>query len=181
VGIDMHDWDDVDDIADAFRTDVEDEAGDEVDPGTLPDVLPERLVGGLPEAIRPTDPSELGYPQTLPVEVALMTAPEDEIRQAYGYSVEDWSNLKLHPRFQRDLDAARDMLREEGMSFRLKARLQSEELLKTSWKLIHDASGVVPPSVKADLLKFTVRAAGLEARAKDVADVVTPLQINISF
>ena len=38
---------------------------------------------------------------------------------------------------------------------------EAEELLKTSWLLIHDP--MTAPSVKADLIKHTVRWAGYEA------------------
>lgn len=131
--------------------------------------------------LRPTDPSELGYPPTLPIEVVLQTASMDDIRIAYGFSEVQWEALQELPRFQSDLEAARKMLSEEGMSFKAKARLQSEELLKTSWQMIHDTTGDVPPNVKADLLKFTIRAAGLESSAKDQAASFTPLQININI
>jgi hypothetical protein len=55
---------------------------------------------------------------------------------------------------QKELD-------KEGVSFRLKARLQAEELLQTSWALIH--SPATPATVKAGLIKDTVRWAGWDA------------------
>jgi hypothetical protein len=48
------------------------------------------------------------------------------------------------------------------MTFKLKARAQAEELLTTSWLLIHDPA--VSPAVKADLIKSTVKWAGLEPK-----------------
>lgn len=132
-------------------------------------------------AVRPTDPSELGYPPTLPVEIALQTAPMEDIREAYGFNPGQWRRLQDTEQFKNDVATARSMLKEDGMSFKAKARLQAEELLKTSWGLIHDKSGMVPPSVKADLLKFTIRAAGLEASPKDQLANITPLQININM
>jgi hypothetical protein len=50
----------------------------------------------------------------------------------------------------------------EGLGFRMKARVQAEELLQTSWNLIHDPS--VSPNVKSDLIKSTVKWAGLEPK-----------------
>jgi hypothetical protein len=47
------------------------------------------------------------------------------------------------------------------MSFRIKAMLQADELLKTSWGMIHN--GALPATVRADLIKFTIRVAGLDA------------------
>ena len=141
------------------------------------------LANGLsdPLAAPSEDPAELGWPPTLPIEVALRVAPNSKICEAYGISRTEWEDIRRQPGFVNAVAAARKELEKEGMSFKMKARLQSEELLKTSWRLIHDASGDVPPSVKADLLKFTVRAAGLDG-SKDPAVAGGPqnaLQINI--
>jgi hypothetical protein len=126
------------------------------------------------------DPAELGYPPTLPVEVALRTAPVKTICESYGLSREEWARLREDPGFvahvRRIMDA---MQRDGGLGFKLKAQLQAEELLKTSWRLIHN--GQTPSSVKADLIKFTVRAAGLDG-SKDQAAAAPPtlnIQINL--
>lgn len=115
------------------------------------------------------DPAEIGWPPTLPIEIALKTAPMNEIRDAYGYSEEEWFKLRDDPNFLGDLAAAVEMVRKEGMSFKLKAALQAEELLKTSWRLIHAPIDEVPSSVKADLIKATARWAGYDAKDNAVA------------
>jgi hypothetical protein len=112
--------------------------------------------------IKPADPSELGYPPTLPVEIALRVAPLPDICAAYGISKQEFADLRHDPVFVADLRRAVEMVKKEGMSFKLKAQLQSDELLKTSWTMIHDKSGDIPASVRADLLKFIIRAAGLD-------------------
>jgi hypothetical protein len=131
--------------------------------------------------VNPDNPAELGYPVTLPIEVALRTAPIKTICEAYGLSREEWEVLRNHPQFVKDVAVAHDELKKEGMSFRMKARLQSEELLKTSWRLIHASNDDVPPSVKADLIKFTIRAAGLEADKGATGGPANNLQININL
>lgn len=132
--------------------------------------------------INPDNPADIGYPPTLPIELALKVASVKDICAAYDISREDWEVLRNDPVFKADLASAVEMVRKEGMSFKLKARLQAEELLKTSWKMIHAPSDEVPPSVKADLLKFTVRCAGLEADAKASAGGnQNNLQININL
>jgi hypothetical protein len=129
------------------------------------------------------DPSALSYPPTFPLELAMRTAPVADICAAYGVDQAAWQGLKADPRFVADLKAAQELLREEGMSFRVKARMQAEELLKTSWRLIHAPTDEVPASVKADLIKFTVRAAGLDESAKKAQDTTAAptfnLQINL--
>jgi hypothetical protein len=71
---------------------------------------------------------------------------------------------------------------EEGMSFKIKAKLQAEELLKTSWRTIHDQH--TPPNVKADLIKATMRWAEYDTPPKDAVSVNgqrSAFQINIQF
>lgn len=133
--------------------------------------------------VNPENPAEIGtYPPTFPIEIAMRTAPLQEICRAYGISHEDWLVLRNDPVFQRDLTAAVELVKKEGMSFKLKAQLQAEELLKTSWKMIHAPNEEVPASVRADLLKFTVRAAGLaEPADKGNSGPQNALQININL
>lgn len=191
ININVNEWDEPDELgslADAFAISSTPEDDEDARAAAAVDVTPttpaggeEGLEGALnPCAVRPEDPAEIGYPPTLPIELALKTAPEETIREAYEFTPHQWAALKRSSQFQRDLVAAQDMLRTEGMSFKAKARLQSEELLTTSWKMIHDAR--VPATVRADLIKFTVRAAGLEAKATEGGmDSTTPLQININM
>jgi hypothetical protein len=135
----------------------------------------------IQHGLNPDNPAELGYPATLPIEVALRTAPINRICEAYGISREEWDELRHNPMFIKDVQLAHEELKKDGMSFRMKARLQSEELLKQSWRMIHASSDEVPPSVKADLIKFTIRAAGLEADNKSTANATNNLQININL
>lgn len=128
------------------------------------------------------DPARLGYPPTLPIEVALKTAPLAAIREEYGYSEDDWDQLRYDPLFLADLAKAVEMVKQDGMSFKLKARLQAEEILKTSWRLIHAPPDQVPPSVKADLIKATMRWAGYDEKTPGAAAPNgTALQININL
>lgn len=126
------------------------------------------------------DPARLGYPPTLPIEIALKTAPMSRIRDEYGYSDEEWDGLRRDPVFLADLAKAVEMVKQDGMSFKLKARLQAEEILKTSWRMIHAPE--VPPSVKADLIKSTMRWAGYDDKSTAGAGQGgTALQININL
>jgi len=129
-----------------------------------------------------SDPALLGYPPTLPIEVAMRTAPIRQICEAYGIDRDEWEVLRNHPLFIADVQAAMETLKEDGMSFTVKARLQAEELLKTSWKMIQNVT--TPPTVRADLIKFTIRAAGLDKSAEKVSQMPPggyPAQLNIQI
>ncbi len=133
--------------------------------------------------LQKADPSELGFPSTLPLELALKEKSPRDLCEAYGISQDEWDKLRHDTLFVAAVAGYVDELKKDGMTFKLKARLQSEVLLATSFKLIHSSNDDVPPNVKADLIKFTIRAAGLDG-SKDQAQAAGPqnaLQININL
>jgi hypothetical protein len=85
-----------------------------------------------------------------------------EIIGRHGITANDILAFNADPVFLKKVEHYRTEVREKGLTFKLKARAQAEELLTTSWLLIHDAS--VSPAVKADLIKSTVKWAGLEPK-----------------
>jgi hypothetical protein len=133
--------------------------------------------------IAPSDPARLGYPPTFPFEIAMRTSTTRQICEAYNISRDEWDLIRHEPSFLGDLERAMKIVAEEGMSFKIKAKLQAEELLKTSWRTIHDAA--TPPNVRADLIKATMRWAEYDTPPnKDVAiggAGRAAFQINIQF
>jgi hypothetical protein len=133
------------------------------------------------------DPAALGWPASLPLELALRQQPVKEICEAYGIDRYEYERLRNDSNFRKAVAEATETLKEDGASFKLKARAQSEELLKTSWNLIHRPLDEVSASVKAQLIMFTVRCAGLDAsveqkaRAQATANAasLTALTINL--
>ena len=122
----------------------------------------------------------IGFPATLPVELALRVAPEAEIIAAYGLSEREYASLCKSPAFVAALRNAHELVQKDGMSFKLKARLQAEELLQESWRLAHDNE--LPASVRADLIKATVRWAGYDnPEPANTAQATNPIQININL
>lgn len=107
--------------------------------------------------------------------------PLPELLSHYNMDADDMRLFYSDPVFVRRVTHFREEIRENGLGFRLKAKVQAEELLSTSWNLIHDHG--VSPSVKADLIKSTVKWAGLEPKT-DVLGVGTGgggVRININF
>ncbi len=73
----------------------------------------------------------------------------------------------------------RPEIRDKGLTCKLKARAQAEELLTTSWLLIHDPA--VSPAVKADLIKSTVKWGGLEPKDASVESGGGGVKITINL
>ena len=91
----------------------------------------------------------------------------NEIIQRHRINASDLFTFNTDPVFLKKVESYRNDIRDKGMTFRLKARAQAEELLTTSWLLIHSPD--VSPAVKADLIKSTVKWGGLEPK-NDVAE-----------
>lgn len=125
-----------------------------------------------------TDPSWLGFPPMLAMEIAMRTAPVEEIVTGYGLNQDEWERLSVYPPFVRAVQTATEQLQEEGVSFKIKAKLQADALLSQSWKMIHDP--LTPHAVRADLLKSTIRWAGHDSRDAALTPG-TALQININM
>jgi hypothetical protein len=91
-----------------------------------------------------------------------------EIIARHNISANDILAFNADPIFLKKVEHYRGEVRDKGLTFKLKARAQAEELLTTSWLLIHDPA--VSPAVKADLIKSTVKWAGLEPKGDVVTD-----------
>lgn len=81
--------------------------------------------------------------------------------------------------FEKTVQDYREEIRTKGLTFRAKARVQAEELLKTSWILIHSID--TPAAVKADLIKHTVKWADLEPKNNTVESSTGGVSITINL
>lgn len=130
----------------------------------------------LEDAFR--DPSLLGFPPMLPVELAMRVDTPAKVCAAYGISRDEFATIIAHPIFIKAYQEAVESLKVDGMSFKLKAKMQAEEYLKTAYKMVQNPN--TSDSVRADLLKNTVRWAGYDAKAVDVGQGNSfNIQINL--
>jgi len=114
--------------------------------------------------IAPHEPTRWTERLAFDIALRLEGSGEDvnEILNRHQLDVSALLVFNKDPVFLRQVSKFRDEIRDKGVTFRLKARTQAEELLKTSWVLIHSPD--VSPAVKADLIKSTVKWAGLEPK-----------------
>ena len=128
----------------------------------------------LPYSIQWSD--RLAFDVALSLEGSGETLGELLVR--HSLVADDILRFRADPVFLKRVGDYREEIRDKGMTFRLKARAQAEELLTTSYLLIHDAS--VSPAVKADLIKSTVKWAGLEPRP-DTPDAAGGNNVRITI
>lgn len=128
-------------------------------------------------------PAQTSWSNRFAFEVALKLegSGEDltEILNRHGYDANDMLVFNADPTFLKTVKGYREDVREKGLNFKLKARAQAEELLTTSWLLIH--SPEVSPAVKADLIKSTVKWAGLDTTPDGPGEASGGVKITINL
>jgi len=102
----------------------------------------------------------LAFDMALMLEGSGETVPE--LIQRHRISQNDLVAFSKDPVFLKKVEHYRGEVQEKGLTFKMKARAQAEELLVTSWTLIHSPD--VSAAVKADLIKSTVKWGGLEPK-----------------
>lgn len=105
-------------------------------------------------------PSTPEWSMRMVVDVAL-GASADSILSTYGLQMHEYERLCRDPVFMGRVAATKKELEKNGAGFRLKAQLQAEAMLATSWDIAHDDE--VDPKVRAQIIRDTVRWAGWDA------------------
>lgn len=103
----------------------------------------------------------------------------DELLTYHHLTEDQLLSISADPLFQRAVRSMRDEVREKGLTFRMKARVMADSLLKTSWQIIHSES--TPPSVKSELIRSTVKWANLEPKNDTPLDSTNGARIIIQI
>lgn len=136
------------------------------------------LMPGDRSFVEMRNPADLGFPPMLPLELALQIAPAPQICAHYNISREQFAEIIKHPVFIKGYQEAVEQLKVDGMSFKMKARMQAEGFLATSFAMVTNPA--TSDAVRADLIKNTVRWAGYDAKAADTGTGNSfAIQINL--
>lgn len=126
-----------------------------------------------------TNPAAIGFPPLMPMELAMAVDTPKNICAAYNLTREQFAQIIQHPVFVKAYQEAIEMLKVDGMSFKVKCRMQAEDYLGTAFAMVKNPN--ISDAVRADLMKSTVRWAGLDAKAVDVANGGTAFNIQINL
>ena len=138
-------------------------------------------------ALLDKDPTDLGFPPSLPLELAARTGTIRDLCESYGITRPEWEALRTNELFQMACAEALKIVQAEGGSFKAKARTMAEMFLSRLWTLANGDLKDVPANVQADIMKFVVRVAGLDASVEQKAAAAgkatasNALQININL
>ena len=111
--------------------------------------------------IEPVDPADTApFPRGLALDLVLEVGTLKEILASYGLTPEAFKKILTNPAFRREYEAHQEAMKTEGWSFRKKCQAQAELYLNLVFRLAN--SDLTPAAVRADLIKNTVKWAGLD-------------------
>lgn len=116
-------------------------------------------IAALPEVYK-TQHERLAY------ELAMGLDDSADIFQRHGYGRDDALALLELPEFAKLLDRISREVRENGITFRAKARVMAEDLLQHGYEIATDE--LASAAVRADLIQWFARVGDLEPAAKKV-------------
>lgn len=131
--------------------------GDLAPTGTREDIRQRQL---MPAGYAPEDANEITFDPRLPFELALGVSNVRATFLKYGYDDAQARVLLADPVFGAKVREYKAEITEKGLSFKLKAKLQAEDFLTVSYMLVNNSE--TPAPVRADLIKWTAKMAGLE-------------------
>ena len=103
-----------------------------------------------------------------------------DILDRYGFTEEAFDTLSRSRIFRKELAQTIRDVRENGVSFTQKARIQAESYLEVIDQLVYDFN--TPASTRLESIRSMVKWARLEAQAGEQDGVnATQININISF
>jgi hypothetical protein len=109
------------------------------------------------------------WPAKFCVDLVLGFISEEAVLAKYGVDEETYERFKRLPAFRRDLAMAMGTIREEGLTFKTKCRLFSEEYLTEIYQQMFDKS--VGVSQRFTMFQQLVKLGGLEPeKEKTVVD-----------
>lgn len=133
------------------------------------DLIPVTVSAAERQAARMAEVPEL-YRKTyerLAVELSLNMEDAEAIFRRYGFAPDQAADLVESPAFITLLERVTKDVRENGASFRAKAKAISEDLLPYAYDIAIDPQQSA--AVRADLIKWSAKVAGNEPKEKDEA------------
>lgn len=106
----------------------------------------------------------LDVPPQLVLEVAYGVEEPEVIASRYGFAGNEWLSLKAHEPFIRQVEDKKAELKASGYVFKMKAAFMAEDLLTDLYKKAKEDDASF--SVLLETIKFTAKAAGLDAPVK---------------
>lgn len=124
-----------------------------------------RITERLPEGYEPTTATDITFDPRIAYELALAIDKPSAIFAKYGYTEEDAREFIGNDAFMGTVRKYREEILAGGIGFKLRAKIQAEDLLTHSYLIATDPE--TPAAVRADMIKWTAKVAGFEPQSGD--------------
>jgi len=119
----------------------------------------------LPPGYKARPVGTMSFDPRLAYEIALDIEDPVTVFARYNYEEDAAVALLNDSVFKKTVANYRNEIQTSGISFKLKAKIQAEDLLTHSYQLATDPD--VPAAVRADMIKWTAKMAGHEPSTKE--------------
>lgn len=136
----------------------------------------------LPVGYQKKSAMEMTFDPRLAYELALEMDAPLVVFSKYGFDEDAAREMLLNKPFIATVKKYKEEILESGISFKLKAKIQAEDLLTHSYAMAVDPT--TPPAVRADMIKWTAKVAGLEptpSKDQGTGGGGGQFQLNIQF
>jgi hypothetical protein len=116
------------------------------------------------------------WQQDFLLELALGLEPDVDIMARYDVTPVQLNQWYEHPVFKKELSELRKKVLDEGLTFKVKCRVQAEQYLLDIHNVMKDKS--TPPNTKLEILRSLSRWAGYDP--KDDKKESTTVNVNVN-
>lgn len=140
-----------------------------------------RQSAALPAGYKPRSAADMTFDPRLAYELALEMDKPLAVFLRYGIEQDTAMEMLKLPQFVATVKKYKAEIVENGIGFKMKAKMQAEDLLTHSYALAVDP--LTPPAVRANLIQWTTKVAGLEPVVSKDTGVVgqNEFTLNITF
>lgn len=124
-------------------------------------MTPSDFLDSLDVAVDPANSAP--YPRGLALDLVLEVGPLKEILDSYEISPENFRKILANHAFRTEYEKLKEEMQTEGWSFRKKAASQAELYLNLVYRMV--SSDQTPAAVRSELIRHTVKWAGLDTPA----------------
>jgi len=121
----------------------------------------------------------LDVPPKFVLEVAYGVKDPAELAEEYGYTPEEWGQLKAYPAFIKVVEARKSELIATGVTFRVKSAMMVEDLLPDIYNAAKEQGASFHTKLAA--VNFLAKAAGLDSPKKDEEQSGNQFNISINL
>lgn len=118
-------------------------------------------------------------PQKMVLEISLGIREPADVAVEYGFSEDQWEELKVLPSFVKQVEEKKLELRVSGVTFKMKSAIAAEDIMADVYSKAKESNSSFHTQLES--LKFFAKAAGFESPPKVEAAAGAAFSITINL